>query len=207
MRNPFRRKAKNMTTDQEQAFINEVLADAHAAASHLGIPVSPVLAQWANETGWGTSHAFRAGNNFAGVSGLTDQQAALGAHLLDGGPILAYGTRAEGLAGYIARWSDGVYTPTRERWNADGSAVGVAHAIEESPWAAGHYGGDGLRRLITDHDLTRYDHGAVPAPAPEPGEQPPCGALRPGPAPPGHTTAKIGDHGDDVREIQLRLDA
>jgi hypothetical protein len=196
-----------MTTEHEQAFIDDVLGDAHAAASHLGVPVSPILAQWANETGWGTSPAWRGGHNYAGVSTLTHQQEAFGASLFHGGPILAYPNRSDGLAGYLARWTDGVYDSTRAKWHAHADSRDVAMAIEESPWAAGHYGGDGLRRLIVEHNLTRYDGQAPPVPAPHPGPETPCGALRPGPAPEGHATLRIGDRGADVREVQLRLDA
>ena len=194
-----------MTSEQQQAFIDHVLPDAHAAASHLGIPVSPVLAQWMNETGSGTSDAWRNGHNFAGVSTLEPFQESVGAHYGDQGAILFYPDEAAGLAGYIARWADGVYDSTRAKWKeANGDARAVAAAIEESPWAEGHYGGGGLRALIMEHNLTRYDRGAVEPPA-EPGVKPPCGALRPGPAPAGHHTLRIGAHGDEVKEVQLRL--
>lgn len=193
-----------MTTDQ---FIEDVLADAHAAASHLGIPVSPVLAQWINETGSGTSRAWREGHNYAGVSIMEGAQAQLGAHYAGEGQILFYPDRHAGLAGYILRWADGVYDSTRQKWHDRNDSRDVAIAIEESPWAAGHYSGNGLRELIAEHNLTRFDGAGAPTGEPSGGEIPPCGALRPGPAPEGHTTAKIGDHGNDVREIQLRLDA
>lgn len=194
-----------MTSPNEQAFIDDVLGAAHAAASHLGIPVSPVLAQWCNETGFGTSDAFVNGHNFAGVSYLEPPQEQLGAHYGDQGAILFYPDRASGLAGYIARWADPVYADTRNAWASHShDAYAIAQDIERSPWAAGHYGGDGLKALMMQENLTRYDGQPAPAPAPG-GETPPCAALPPGPSPKGNRTLKVGDRGDDVKVIQTML--
>lgn len=192
-------------TPEQETFINEVLADAHVAAGHLNIPVSPILAQWINETGSGTSRAWLAGNNYAGVSGMEGVQTQLGAHLGGEGAILFYPNRQAGLQGYITRWADGVYDNTRDAWRTNPDAHAVAAAIEASPWAAGHYGGNGLRALIDELNLTQFDGGAPPVH--EPGETPetPCAGLRPGPAPEGHSTLKVGATGDEVREVQLRL--
>jgi Putative peptidoglycan binding domain/Mannosyl-glycoprotein endo-beta-N-acetylglucosaminidase len=192
---------------KQEAFINDVVTGAHAAASALGIPTSVVLAQWADETGWGTSEAFTRGNNFAGVSYLDRFQESLGAHLEDQGEILFYPSRADGLAGYLGRWSDPVYTSTRNAWrDHEHDAIAVAADIEASPWAAGHYGGNGLRSIIVQNDLTRFDGEAPPAPAPGP-ELPPCGALPSGPPPEGHRLLRIGMHGADVANLQAELAA
>lgn len=194
-----------MATPEQQGFIDDVLNDAHRAASHLGLPVSVVLAQWIDETGWGTSEAWRRGNNYAGVSFLEPFQVSLGAHLGDQGEILFYPSRADGLAGYIARWGDSVYGPTRECIaHHHGDAIASAQCVEESPWAASHYGGHGLRSLIVSEQLTRYDTGGAPAPPPTEHE-PPCGALRPGPPPHGHPLLKIGMRGPAVADLQLLL--
>lgn len=191
--------------EDQQAFIDEVLGDAHAAASHLGIPVSPILAQWANETGFGTSDAWRNGNNYAGVSQLEKFQIELGAHYGDQGSILFYPSREAGLAGYIGRWGDQVYTDTRAAWQAHAhDAYQVADDIERSPWAGGHYGGNGLRKLMMQRNLTQYDGKAPPVPAPIPGDTP-CGALTPGPPPAGQRLLKIGMRGPDVALVQQLL--
>lgn len=194
-----------MASSEQQAFIDSVLADAHSAASHLDIPVSVVLAQWIDETGWGTSEAWLRGNNYAGVSFLEPFQVSLGAHLGDQGEILFYPSRADGLAGYIARWGDPVYTATRECCASHhGDAIAVAQCVEESPWAASHYGGHGLRSLIVSEQLTRYDASAAPAP-PQTEPEPPCAALPPGPPPAGHPLLKIGVRGPAVKDLQLLL--
>lgn len=193
-----------MTPEQEQ-FIHDVLPDARSAASHLGIPVSPVLAQWINETGAGTSRAWLEGHNYAGVSGVEGVQTQLGAHLAGDGAILYYPNRQAGLQGYITRWADGVYDATRDAWRTNGEPHAVAAAIEASPWAGGHYGGDGLRHLMDELNLTQFDGAEQPGERPPAVEPPPCGALRPGPAPEGHSTLKVGARGNEVREVQLRL--
>lgn len=191
--------------EAEQAFVNEVLADAYAAASHLGVPVSPILAQWCNETGFGTSDAWRNGHNYAGVSFLEKFQEELGAHLGDEGEILFYPSREAGLAGYIGRWGDEVYADTRRAWEAHShDAYQVAQDIERSPWAEGHYGGDGLKALIIQNDFTKYDGAAPPVPEPTPGDVP-CAALRPGPPPAGHSLLKIGMRGPEVAIVQQYL--
>lgn len=192
-------------TNNAIAFINEVLGDAHAAASHLGVPVSPILAQWCNETGFGTSDAWLNGHNYAGVSFLEPFQESIGAHYGDQGKILFYPDRAAGLAGYIARWSDEVYRDTRAAWAAHThDPYQVAEDIERSPWAGGHYGGDGLKRLMIQENLTQYD--GKPAPAPDPGNVvPPCAALTPGAPPAGHRLLRVGSRGPDVAEVQLSL--
>jgi hypothetical protein len=193
--------------ETQLAFIHDVLPDARSAATHLGIPTSVVLAQWINETGAGTSQAWRECHNYAGVSGMEGFQESLGAHLMPGGAILCYPSREAGLAGYIGRWADGVYDATREQWREHPDAHAVAAAIEASPWAAGHYGGNGLRALLDELNLTQYDGGVLPDEGPPQTEQPPCGALRPGPAPQGHSTLKVGARGPEVVELQLRLEA
>lgn len=200
-------------TDQQTAFVESVLPYAKVASAALGIPVSPILAQWINETGAGTSEAWLRGNNFAGVSNLEDHDRALNGAYCMGGPIICYPSLPAGLLGYIARWRDPVYQPTRARWGTNPSPIAVAEAIQDSPWAAGHYDHHGLVDLIDQLDLTKYDHPGSggdpnPSPVPKPGPVPPdlpCSELPPGPAPAGHPTLRIGAHGPAVAELQAEL--
>jgi hypothetical protein len=139
-----------------QSFIQQYLSDAQVAAQQLGFPVSVVLAQWINETGSGTSQAFNQANNYAGVSnhGMIDQ----------------YPDKRAGLAAYIVRWSDPVYSSTRAAIASNGGRSGnpyvAAKAVEQSPWAAGHYGGSGLEALIQQQNLQQYDTGNTNYPVP-----------------------------------------
>lgn len=123
-------------------FFADVLGDARAARRATGLPVSVILAQWANETGYGTSRAWREGHNYAGVS--------------PGGRVAYYADRGAGLAGYV----DTVNRPTYDsvRASLGGSAHDVAQAVADSPWAAGHYnGGRGLTTVMDRFTLTSYD--------------------------------------------------
>lgn len=141
-----------------QAFINQQLPAARAASSQLGIPVSVILAQWINETSSGGSQAFLEGNNYAGISYLDSPEKAVGATLVEGlSPILSFPTQAAGVAGYVSRWLEPVYASTRKIWATTTDPIAVAQSIETSPWAAGHYGGNGLEKLIEQNNLTAYD--------------------------------------------------
>lgn len=133
-----------------QQFVNDVLPDAQIASSRTGVPVSVILAQWANETGWGSSPAFTQGNNYAGVS--------------PGGSVGSYPSRSAGLAAYIQTLLSPLYAAVRSA----GSAAGAAVALGQSPWAGSRYdnayygqgpGGPGSILLgeISANNLTRYD--------------------------------------------------
>lgn len=122
-----------------------------------------ILAQWINETGSGSSPAWLRSHNYAGVSYLDQPEAAVGASLGADKPILTYPSRAAGLAGYIARWLEPVYAPTRQVWAQTQDPIAVAKSIEASPWAGGHYGGNGLENLISSYNLTQFDDPSVQA--------------------------------------------
>lgn len=192
--------------DQEQqAFIDSVLGYARQAASELNIPTSVVLAQWADETGWGTSTLFRESFNFAGVYGDADGQThRVGARVLPSG-FLAYPDHEAGVRGYVMRWQDPVYTNTRNAWHADNRPIPVAKAVEASPWASGHYNFRDLEVIIEDHNLFAYDDpNTGPGPV-DPPEDPPCSTLPVGPAPNGLRTLRVGMRGNDVAELQADL--
>lgn len=126
------------------SFVSDVLPDAQIASSATGVPVSVIIAQWANETGWGTSQAWQQGNNYAGVS--------------PGGSVASYPTRAAGLAAYISTLLNPFYNAVRSA----GTSAGAADALGRSPWAASHYDsgtgpGSMLLGEITANDLTQYD--------------------------------------------------
>jgi Mannosyl-glycoprotein endo-beta-N-acetylglucosaminidase len=145
-----------MAADQQtQSFINAHLNEARIAAGQIGMPVSVILAQWINETGAGTSSAFRNGHNYAGVS--------------LNGQVESYPDDKAGLVAYIIRWGNRVYHPTTDAIHQAGNVKAdpylAARLVEQSPWAAGHYGGNGLEKLIAQDNLSQYDAGgSVPPP-------------------------------------------
>jgi len=57
-----------MATRQEQIdFIRAAVVPAERVAARLGVPSNAVIAQWAMESGWGTSKLAKAANNFGGI--------------------------------------------------------------------------------------------------------------------------------------------
>lgn len=187
-----------------QAFINEVLEYATAVADNLHIPVSDILAQMINETGSGTSKAWQECNNPAGISTLNDDMKRFAAsYCPNEGEILKFPDRDHSLLAYIARWQEPVYEPTRQRWAQNNESIAVAEAMQDSPWAAGHYDHHGLVDLIHQYNLTQYDHGGSSGHG---GEQTPCAALPVGPPPEGHSLLKVGSTGSEVVWLQEELE-
>lgn len=136
------------------AFISDVLATAKSASAQTGVLVSVILAQWADETGWGSSLAWLEGNNYAGVT-------IPGSALITG--VTAFPNRPAGLASYISNLNSSLYTTVRDArtWESQAKALGT------SPWASGHYvgyapfnfPGGALVAIIETRVLTQYDGG------------------------------------------------
>lgn len=131
----------------ESLFVTNYAGAAARAAADTGLWTSVVLAQWCDETAYGTSRAFLYGNNFAGVS--------------PGGVVASYPSQAAGLAAYVETMNLAYYDPVRAA--KDAGAREQALALGASPWAAGHYeaigGGPGsaLVAIIDALDLMKYD--------------------------------------------------
>lgn len=109
---------------QQRAFLADVLDDARHASATTGLPVAVVLAQWAVETGFGTSPAWRRGHNYAGVS--------------PGGRVAYYPDRAAGLAAYEHNMGLHYYDRVRATGRT-GNIGATIDALAASPWAAGEY--------------------------------------------------------------------
>lgn len=167
-----------------QDFINDVLAYAQRGAQ-TGLMVSVILAQWANETGWGSSPYFTDGHNPAGIS--------------PGGVVAAYPSLDAGVAAWIQTMDLPYYDAVRSAQGRNAQAV----ALGESPWAGSHYDngsgpGSMLIEIINENNLWTYD-----GPAPGPG---------PGPQPGGTVSVQLsvlqqGAKSDEVKSIQALLNA
>jgi hypothetical protein len=122
------------------SFFAEVEPHARVASARTGVPASVILAQWGIETGYGTSQAWMAGHNFAGVSA--------------GGAPKHYADRAAGLADYISTLLSPRYAAVRSA----ASPTAAAEALALSPWDAGHYdGGRLLSSVMERNQLGRFD--------------------------------------------------
>lgn len=155
-------------------FFTEYLNDAQKAAAQCpGMLVSVILAQWADETGYGSSQAFVAGNNYAGVSA--------------GGGVNTFPSKAAGLDAYINTLNLPYYNTVRATvgWQAQCVALG------QSPWAGSKYDandynaglplanpGIDLVNIVTENALTRYDTApSAPSAAAQANPSSPSGGL------------------------------
>ena len=155
-----------MAPSFEQLFITNNVAAAARCAADTGLWTSVVLAQWADETAWGTSHAWVYGHNPAGIS--------------PGGKIASYPSPGAGFAAYVLTMNLDYYVKVRDS-RIDGP---VAQALElgNSEWAGGHYIAEGsstpgsaLVAIIDSMDLTAYDgaeESLNPPPKPKPAPAP-----------------------------------
>lgn len=139
-------------------FFQTYLIDAVNASKQTGVLTSVILAQWADETRYGTSSAFTQGHNFAGVS-------------YSG--VSSFPDEPTGLAAYVKTLQLSYYDGVR---SASGSQA-QARALGRSPWAASHYDFNGylaagspadgtwqspnpgidLLSIISQNNLTRFD--------------------------------------------------
>lgn len=145
--------AGNNTGTGPQAFVNSMAPYAVAASKATGINANVILAQWGNETGWGTSHAFKTNFNPAGI-GITGSGVA-GKN---------YGSIAGGVQAYI----DFVNNNSRyQKVKAAGVNNPQAQAIAfgNSGWAAGKYdnGSGPGSSLIADMNAFTAPSGVTPA--------------------------------------------
>lgn len=136
-----------------RAFITAYASLAQQAASATKVLPSVILAQWCDETEYGTSPAFVSGHNFAGVS--------------QGGYVNGFPDERTGLAAYISTLNQHYYDGVRAAFGAGAQAV----ALGNSPWAASKYDmtdykagkplnpGVDLLSIINANNLTAYDNG------------------------------------------------
>lgn len=130
----------DMTPD---AFFAEALPWAQKAHALCYVLVSVILAQWADETGYGGPD-WSPNNNPGNVGSY------------DGKPVATFPTLQAGVDAYVQTMNLDYYTAVREATTADAQAT----ALGESPWASGHYGkppGSDLIAIIDNYDLTQYD--------------------------------------------------
>lgn len=135
----------------------------------VGLFPSVILAQWALETGWGSSEAWIHGHNPAGISG--------------GGHPLAYPGVQAGMDAYVETIRLSYYDAVREA-RAKG-AEAQARALGASPWDAGHYGGADapgsvLVTIMQEQHLEQQLDG-VEAPTTAPAVPPKSPVPTPGP--------------------------
>lgn len=138
------------------SFFTEFLADAQTASAQTGVLVSVILAQWADETAYGSTLSGPDVWNFAGLTGNV-----YGATGVTANGLAIYASESAGLDAYIQCLNQSIYNKVR---TASGSTA-QATALGQSPWAGGHYVGSppfnyeggALVLIIQNNNLTQYD--------------------------------------------------
>lgn len=142
-------------------FFSDYLSDALHASAQTKVLVSVILAQWADETGYGGSSAFVSGNNYAGVS-------------YSG--VSKFPTKAAGLAAYIEVLNQSNFDNVRAAVGAQAQCVALGQGPNPSTgqgaWAQSGYDfndyikgvpfahlnwGIDLKGIINAYNLTQYD--------------------------------------------------
>lgn len=134
---------------------------ADALASATGLNPLTFLAQFANETGWGTSQLANH-NNLAGIT-YTDLTAGFGQNF---GGFVAFGSLDTFVKCYLTVLSLDVYAGFRN--TAGESVEAQLSALGASPWSSTHYGSPPGVNLIA----LLPDFGTTPQPQPQPTPQP-----------------------------------
>lgn len=137
-----------MTPDE---FFAVALPYAHQAHAQTGVLVSVILAQWADETGYGGPD-WSPNNNPGNVGSY------------DGQPVAKFPSLQAGVNAYIQTMRLDYYAAVR----AATTATAQATALGQSPWASGHYGnppGADLIAILNTYNLTQYD-ALPPIPVP-----------------------------------------
>src|ERR1700681_2688599 len=121
--------------------------EARRAWAATGLLPSVILAQWGNETGFGTSAAWRDLHNPAGIG-------------WNGRTYFRYASTGAGVDGWIATMRLPAYAAVREAHGFHAQCF----ELGRSPWAGGHYlatpsgePGAALVNLVLGHNLTRFD--------------------------------------------------
>ena len=150
-------------------FVNTFLSEAQLCAAGTGLNPCLFLAQWADETGWGTSRAFSVCKNLAGINpfdGYAD---------CDG--YAQFSSYTQSAQAEVEVLHNGLYGGVLA--TAGQSFDTQARALGSSPWASGHYnnGGGPGSSLITiyNQDISPYTNcpaGSTP-PSPPPPSPPP----------------------------------
>lgn len=117
----------NKLSAEDLAFVNLMAPYAKLASSQVGWDSNLILAQWACETGWGSSYQWKTNFNPAGLNITSDASMGSG-----------YGS----VAGGVKAWVDFILGDKAGYYNGVKAAVGPAAqavALGNSPWAAGKY--------------------------------------------------------------------
>jgi len=124
-----------------ERWLSDVRPLAQEAASRVNLHASTVLAQWAHETGFGSSNLARNHNNLAGLKHVGSSVA--GAYRADSAGHAGYPDRDTFLEDYVRVMSLGFYERVRDALTPQGEI----DALDDSPYAEDPDYGEKLQRI------------------------------------------------------------
>jgi len=159
-------------------FFETMAPYAQQASQETGVPVSVILAQWALESGYGTSRFAKEGLNFGGIK--LSSNSPTKEYMIQGGTgakFAKYSSISQFVEDYVRVLKLGYYKAVREA----GDALKAMEALAQSPYDAGGYAGGKLQKVWSQWNLQKYDDMEglkVPGPAgPETGINIPAEVL------------------------------
>jgi flagellum-specific peptidoglycan hydrolase FlgJ len=141
-------------------FYTENYKYAKTASEAIDIPVSVILAQWANESARGTSELYKNSFNMGGIKKVGTSIAS-GSYTMGSNTYAKYSSKDQFVQDYIRVMKLGYYDEVRKA----GTVEGTLKALGESKYAGSGYAGKGqpkgtwLLDLINAEGLRKYDSG------------------------------------------------
>lgn len=131
-------------------FFTKMMPYAVEASNRTHVPVSVILAQWANESAYGTSDLAKNANNFGGIN-HTGNSIAAGTY----GAYAKYSDINQFVDDYVRVLNLSYYDKVR----AAGTVDGAVRALGDSPYAGSHYSvngvpGQSLANIINQYHLS-----------------------------------------------------
>ena len=138
------------------SFTNEDILLAQKSQKDYGVPASVTLAQYALESGYGTSNLAQTANNYFGISGKNPET---GAYVMSNGATRrAYSSKAESFDdhGKLLGTSSLYTSKTKNAKNAYEYVDAIAETY--APSSDGNSGyAEQLKTIINQYNLTQYD--------------------------------------------------
>lgn len=140
---------------------SEVIHLAQESQSKYGVPASVTLAQWATESGRGTSYLAKNANNYFGMIGTNNGQYVF----RNGRKWQKFGSMQESFDAHGKLLSSGRYAQATAGVTTAEAYIDAIQPIY-APHSDGNAGIEDIwKKIIRDDNLTQYDTGVYPAPS------------------------------------------
>jgi len=160
---------------QKDAFFAMAVAPAQASQRQTGVPASVTLAQAILESGWGDSHMGDAWNFFGIKAQAGEPFVTMRTREVEGGKDVFIDAKFRRFANMEDCFcAHGEFLRDNPRYApafATTDAEDFARAIHVAGYATDPHYADLLIQIIHENDLTQYDSGGAPPPAPTPEKQ------------------------------------